>query len=192
MTHWFEAQQITYPDGAEGKPLKIFPLAGSCYADKKDMQPRILTELWNTALRGESPPAELLSRAVRRNRAEGDISRPRAALMQMILRYTAKGGEIMEQHVAYHCGKLLAELEAVQEAVRGKGNTNVERHFGMASTTPATAFGMLLRLSQPHMSTLRRDKPHLAPILQGRIEEITAEIGTEFPSAQSGDLLGNG
>ena len=146
------------------------------------MQPRVLTGLLNTALKGQAPPVELLSRAVSRNRAEGDITRPRAALMKMVLTYDRRGGEKMEKQVAYDCGRLLAELEAVQAAAIGSaGATLVDKYFGMASTTPAPAFGMLLRLSQPHLSKLRREKPGLAYLLEDRISEITSAIGADFP-----------
>jgi CRISPR-associated protein Csd1 len=40
---------------------------------------------------------------------------------------------------------------------------------------------MLLKLSQPHLGKLRREKPGLAHILQERIEEITTQIGQDFP-----------
>jgi CRISPR-associated protein Csd1 len=88
----------------------------------------------------------------------------------------------MEQTTAYQCGRLLAELEAVQAAAIGEaGSTLVDKYFGMASTTPAPAFGMLLKLSQPHLSKLRRDKPGLAYYLEERIGQITSAIGQDFP-----------
>jgi CRISPR-associated protein Csd1 len=185
LQRWFEAQRITDPYGQPGKPLGIFALAASAYLEPKDMQPRVLVSLLNTALKSQPPPAELLSRAVARNRVEADkgsVTRQRAALIRLVLHYTAKGGETMEQQAAYQCGRLLAELEAIQAlAVPGTGATLVDKYFGMASTAPASAFGILLKLSQPHMAKLRRDKPGLAHILQERIEGITTQIGADFP-----------
>ena len=88
----------------------------------------------------------------------------------------------MEQTTAYNCGRLLAELQAVQEAVRGRGNTNVERQYGTASTSPASMFGLLIRNSQAHMATIRRDKPHIAPILEARMEDIMSQFEDGFPN----------
>jgi CRISPR-associated protein Csd1 len=108
------------------------------------------------------------------------VDRPRAALIKLVLAYGKE--ENVEEGIAYHCGRLLAELEAIQAAaIPGAGATMTDKYYGMASTAPATAFGMLLRHSQPHMSKLRRDKPGLAYILQERVEEITAQIGGSFP-----------
>jgi CRISPR-associated protein Csd1 len=187
VTRWFKAQRHLDAWGEEGKPLKIFPLVASCYADKKEIQPRTIMAMWNTALKDQPPPNELLIRAVSRCRVEGDkghVTRPRAALVRVMLPYTAKGGEIMEETVAYQCGRLLAELEAIQEAAMG--SSNVSRHFAMASTRPYTAFPMLLRYSQPHLSKVQRgDKPWLAPILQQRLEEIMSQIRQEFPQTLS-------
>jgi CRISPR-associated protein Csd1 len=55
----------------------------------------------------------------------------------------------------------------------------------MASTAPASAFGLLLKLSQPHLSRLRRDESGLAHLLQERIEGITTQIGVDFPRTLS-------
>jgi CRISPR-associated protein Csd1 len=185
LKRWFEAQRITDAWGAAGNPLGIFALAASAYFEPKDMQPRVLTGLLNAALKGQAPPAELLSRAVARNRVEADkgtVTRQRAALIKTVLTYRGEGGEIMEQTTAYHCGRLLAELEAAQAAASPRIDTTlVDKYFGMASTTPAPAFGMLMKLSRPHMSKLKRDKPGLAYRLEERIAGITTEIGTEFP-----------
>jgi CRISPR-associated protein Csd1 len=186
LRRWFEAQRVTDPYGEPGKPLGLFAMAASVYLEPQDMQPRVLVGLLNTALKGQPPPAELLSRAVARNKVEGEVTRPRAALTQIVLRYTGRGGKTMEQQIAYQCGRLLAELEAVQAlAVPSAGATLVDKYFGMASTAPASAFGLLLKLSQPHMAKLRRDKPGLAHILQERIEEITTQIGADFPRTLS-------
>jgi CRISPR-associated protein Csd1 len=98
VTRWFKAQRHLDAWGEEGKPLKIFPLVASCYADKKEIQPRTIMAMWNTALKDQPPPNELLIRAVSRCRVEGDkghVTRPRAALVRVMLPYTAKGGEIM-------------------------------------------------------------------------------------------------
>jgi CRISPR-associated protein Csd1 len=181
LKRWFLAQSVPDTHGQAAKPLGIFALAASAFFEPKDIQPRILLGLLNAALKGQAPPAELLSRAVARNRAEGDITRPRAALIRLVLRYQGEG-EIMEETTAYNCGQLLAELEAAQTAALGDvGATLTDKYFGMASTAPASAFGLLLRLSQRHMSKLQRDKPGLAHILRERIEETTTQLGSEFP-----------
>ncbi len=181
LRRWFHAQRITDPYGQDTRPLGIFALAASAYHDAKDIQPRLLTALLQAALKGSPLSSELLSRAVSRNRVEGKVTQARAALIKLTLR-RSDGGETMEETVAYQCGRLLAELESAQAAaIPNAGATLVDRYYGMASTAPASAFGLLMKHSQAHLAKLRRDKPGLAHILQERIEGITMQIGGDFP-----------
>ena len=83
---------------------------------------------------------------------------------------------------AYHCGRLLSVLEAVQRAALPNVNaTIVDRYYGAASTTPAVVFGSLLRGAQPHLSRL--DGPRRGG-LQNRITEVCTQIGG-FPKTLS-------
>lgn len=61
---------------------------------------------------------------------------------------------------AYHCGRLLAELEAIQQlAVRGIKATLVDRYYSGASCSPARVFGQLLNGAQAHLGKLRKERP---------------------------------
>ena len=78
---------------------------------------------------------------------------------------------------AYHCGRLLAVLESVQQTALGQVNTTiVDRYYGAASSTPGIVFGALLRGAQPHFAKLKRDRPGANVNLQRRVEEICAQI----------------
>lgn len=78
------------------------------------------------------------------------------------------------QSVAYRLGRLFSVLERAQiDAAGGPGRLNAtikDRYFGSASSTPAAAFPILLRLSQHHMSKSEygsfRDRD-VAAILKG-------------------------
>jgi CRISPR-associated protein Csd1 len=62
-----------------------------------------------------------------------------------------------QNHPAYKCGRLLAVIERIQSAAIGNPNaTLTDRYYGSASTTPASVFGVLLRMTQPHLSKLRK------------------------------------
>lgn len=74
---------------------------------------------------------------------------------------------------AYLCGRLLAVLEVVQREALGDINaTIVDRFFGTASSTPASVFARLVRGAQPHLKTLRRDKPGMHHILEEQLMDI--------------------
>ena len=80
---------------------------------------------------------------------------------------------------AYQLGRLLAVLEAAQYAAFGRVNASiVDRYYGAASTTPARAFGALLRSAQTHVSTatkLRRGF-WIGPRLNSIIDQLPAEL----------------
>jgi len=84
---------------------------------------------------------------------------------------------------AYHCGRLLAVLEQIQQAALGRNvnTTIVDRFYGTASTAPATVFGTLLGQAQPHLSKLRRsNRENAAYALQSRLEEVLLRL-PNFP-----------
>lgn len=85
--------------------------------------------------------------------------------------------EMDNKDPAYLCGRLLAELEAVQRrALPGVSATIVDRFFGTASSAPASVFGRLIRGAQPHLARLERDRPAAHHALQRRIEDILAGL----------------
>jgi CRISPR-associated protein Csd1 len=86
---------------------------------------------------------------------------------------------------AYLCGRLLAELEAIQRsAIPGAKATIIDRYFGTASSAPATVFGHLLSKSQAHLSKLRKEKEGAYYGLQSKLEEIMKNLST-FPATLS-------
>lgn len=190
LKQWFRAQRVVDSRGEPGHPLGLFPLAAGAYRDaSKEMTPQVPAALVRAAIKGGRVPEDLLARSVRRNRAEGDVSRQRAALMKLVLIY---GGETMAETLeelnpqvedpAYHCGRLLAELEELQKAaIPGVKATIVDRYYGAASSTPASVFGTLMRNHNSHVGKIRKERPGVGVAIQDRIGEITEKIGATFP-----------
>ena len=84
---------------------------------------------------------------------------------------------------AYLCGRLLAELEAVQRAaLPGISSSLVDRYYGTASSAPASVFGQLMRGAQHHLSKLRKDKRKRGAYeaLERRLEDIQSGL-SDFP-----------
>lgn len=191
LKRWFRAQRVVNSRGEPGGPLGLFPLAAGAYRDAgKEMTPQVPAALVRAAIKGGRVPEDLLARAVRRNRAEGDVSRQRAALMKLVLIY---GGETVAETLeelnpqvedpAYHCGRLLAELEELQKAaIPGVKATIVDRYYGAASSTPASVFGTLMRNHNAHVGKIRKERPGVGVAIQDRIGEITEKIGASFPT----------
>jgi CRISPR-associated protein Csd1 len=195
LKRWFRDQQIIDTYGEPGRPLGIYALAASAYLDAtKEMLPAVPTALVRTALQNIRLPNDLLTKLVRRNRAERKVTYPRAALIKLVLT-TQKGATVMSEMSklnrspnlvgqdlqAYQCGRLLAELEALQRAAIGKVNASLtDRYYGSASSTPAIAFPPLMRNRQAHLSKLRKSKTGAFYAIDERIEAIVAVLPT-FP-----------
>jgi CRISPR-associated protein Csd1 len=190
LKQWFNHQKIVNNDGEIGKPLSIYALAASVYRDPgKEMQSTVPTALIRHALHGSRLADDLLVKLVRRNRAEQDITYPRAVFIKIIL--ISQGKIAMsemeslnlnpqlegQEKAAYHCGRLLAELEAVQRSALGNINASlVDRYYGAASSTPAKAFSPLLRGVQSHLGKLRKNAPGINKLREEQLEEIMSHF----------------
>lgn len=196
---WFTAQRIVDPYGETGRPLGVYNLAASAYRDAaKEMLPAVTTALTRVALHGGKLPLDLLARLVRRNRVEQDVTYYRAALIKLILTTQNEQFAIIpmeslnpdpklqpEDRSAYHCGRLLAELEATQRAALGKINASLtDRYYGAASSNPASAFPPLMRGARAHLSKLRKNQSGTCNALEERLEEITSHLDS-FPKTMT-------
>lgn len=130
-----------------------------------DVKPNLEGDTMRAVLEGLPYPQTLLQGAIRRIRAEHDISYPRAALIKACLnrsiRFTnSKLEEVIQvsldsnnTNIGYRLGRLFATLERIQiEANRGrKLNVTIRsRYYGAASSAPVTVFGTLLNKLNPH------------------------------------------
>jgi CRISPR-associated protein Csd1 len=189
LVRWFEGQRIVDAYGEEALPLSIYWLARSTVREAKDLPKTTARLLLRAALTGAPLPRSLLYQAVRRSRAEQNITYQRAALIKLVLRSQPDAPKedtmvaLHPQHPepAYHYGRLLAVLAEIQDAAIGKAAI-IDRFYGTASSAPASVFARLLRGAQPHLSKLERDKPGLHYTLQLRLEEVMANITSFAPT----------
>jgi len=151
--------------------------------------------LLGLALGGDPLPLDLLFQAVRRIRAEGAVSRERAALIKMVLGsqpgIAAEEADAMREldlsntEPAYLCGRLLALLDSIQrEALRTTNATVVDKFYGTASSAPASVYGSLLHNAQNHLAKLRKERPTVQRALERRLEEVLAGLD-RFPPTLS-------
>jgi CRISPR-associated protein Csd1 len=89
----------------------------------------------------------------------------------------------IQSHRAYKCGRLLAVIERIQSAAIGNPNaTLTDRYYGSASTAPARVFGVLLRMTQPHLSKLRKQNQGQAIALERALQDAMPD---QFPTTLS-------
>jgi len=159
---------------------------------------RAATMLWNCALLGAAPPYTLLDRVLRRIRLEeGRVTAARVAVLRLILNRNSAmkiaGGQRMQPqldtentNVAYIAGRIFAVLENIQTAALGKDlNAPLrDRFYSSASTSPAPAFGRLMKLSQAHLGKLRNENRGLYVTLDSQLGELFTRIQS-FPATFS-------
>jgi CRISPR-associated protein Csd1 len=199
LVRWLEAQEIVNPFGddyffgARALARATEQREGESPRKADDrVQANVVSALTRAAFDGRRLPEDLLARVVRRNRAEGGVTRPRAALIKLL--FSTQGAPMTdmkelnpspdlegEELWAYNCGRLLAEIEAVQRAAQGQLNATVtDRYYGAASSTPATVFPGLMHNAQNNLGKLRRANPGKHAALHAKIAEISTGIG-DFP-----------
>jgi len=189
LARWFRLQRLVDWDGSDGSPYGLYPLAASLVRDpRQDLPPNVPKVLFKAALQGGPLPAWLMFQAIKRNRAEQALTRPRAALIKMVL--LSQQPNFQEdamvrldednQEPAYLCGRLLAVLEQVQFVAVSPKATLIDRFYGTASTAPASVFSRLLKGAQAHLGKLRKEKPGAYKALQGRLEGIMGNL-SGFP-----------
>lgn len=192
LARYFALQQIVDWEGNLGDPFGLYALSASTVRDvSKELPTNTPKMLLRLALSGGRLPLWMLFQAVRRNRAEQGITRPRAALVKMVLlsqTEDTKEDDMVQldpsnHEPAYLCGRLLAVLESIQRAALGrKINTTItDQFFGTASSAPASVFGRLIRGSQAHLGKLRREKRDAYEALQSGLEKVLAGLVEGFP-----------
>lgn len=190
---YFALQEMVEWDGSAGASVPIFRLTGATVRDprKDEPAPIVSRSLIRLALLGNPLPMDLLYLAVRRNRAEQDVTRERAMLIKMVLMSqpnVPEGRETtmseLEQentNPAYLCGRLLATLDQIQSlAIPGANAGIVDKFYGSASSAPASVFGTLLHGTRAHLSKLERDRRGAYIRLEQELEAITLPL-QEFP-----------
>lgn len=190
LARYFALQQIADWEGSTDNPFGWYALSASTVRDvNKELPANTPKVLLHMALNGGPLPRWLLFQAVKRNRAEQKITRPRAALIKMVLlsqsEFTKEDTmvqlDLSNREPAYLCGRLLAVLESIQRAaLPGINATITDRFFGTASSAPASVFGRLVRGSQAHLGKLRKEKRGTYEALQRSLEEVQLELKT-FP-----------
>lgn len=196
LRRYFQTQRLIDFGGEEQYfPLwKLLKATTNTNSKREEAAPQVGQALMRAALHGDPLPDWLLYQAVRRIRAEQSVRAEHVALIKMVMLSQRIGEDdaMNETHdlaaldrerpePAYHCGRLFAELEAIQRRALGDiSQTIADRFYGTASSAPASVFSRLLRGAQPHLSKLHRDQKGMYTIFERRLEEITRHIG-DFP-----------
>lgn len=199
---WLHLDDLEMVKGAnEWRSITLRSLLRSTALLEKDdnVPPNLAGDTMKAILAGTPYPQTLLSAAVRRCRAEREITYPRASLIKAVLaretRYynktTKEVGMSLDttnNNVGYRLGRLFATLEKIQEeASPGINATIRDRFYGSASATPVAAFPHLMKLKNHHLGKLdgKGRAIHFERII-GEIMDGLSDLPTHLSLADQG------
>lgn len=84
----------------------------------------------------------------------------------------------------YICGRLFAVLEKLQQEATNSKETIASRFFGSASTAPQSVFGLLIKNSQAHLNTVRKESKGKEIYYSNQIQHILEKLDS-FPTVLS-------
>lgn len=168
----------------------------------ENIAPNLAGNVMRSILEGLPFPETLLQAVLMRIKAEHEVSYPRAKLIKGCLnrkwrfnnpqneRNLTVSLDTQNLNIGYRLGRLFAVLEKIQEAANPGINATIkDRFYASASSAPASVFGNLMRLSNHHLSKLRKEKTGYAVNLEKLLQEVVAGLSA-FPAHLSLDDQG--
>ena len=146
------------------KPRPLFLLLRSLAVQGKadNLPPSLVGDIFLAIIFGLKYPQLVLSAAVQRCRTEQQVTRERAAIIQLFFQRNKQRQELtmgLNREISdtgYRLGRLLAVLERLRsDTNRHLNQTIVDRYYGSASTRPVTVFPSLIHQAQHHSAKLK-------------------------------------
>ncbi len=147
----------------EPETLSLFRLlvATAMLGKSENIPPNLGGDVMRNVIEGLPYPQTLLSGAIRRIRAEQEVTYPRAAIIKACINRQSGKEELKvsldenNTNPAYRLGRLFAVLEKIQEVAQPNINATIrDRFYGAASSTPVSVFSTLLKLKNHHVAKL--------------------------------------
>jgi CRISPR-associated protein Csd1 len=181
IMQYFDDIELTRPP-KQPRFLSLFRLLIAIAAQGKaeNIPPNLAGEFMKAILTGLPYPRTLLGAAVRRCRAEHEITYARASLIKAVLVREAKSHknsseevgmslDTTNKNVGYRLGRLFSVLEKIQEEANPGINATIrDRFYGSASATPVAAFPHLMKLKNHHLAKMEN---------RGRVVNLERIIG---------------
>lgn len=168
----------------------------------ENIAPNLAGNVMRSILEGLPFPETLLQAVLMRIKAEHEVSYPRAKLIKGCLnrkwcftnpkneRNLTVSLDVQNVNIGYRLGRLFAVLEKIQEAANPGLNATIrDRFYSSASSMPTSVFGNLMRLSNHHLSKLRKEKPGYSVNLEKLMQEVVSGVSS-FPAHLSLDDQG--
>lgn len=169
VRQWFDDLAIARPSYERDEYPALKTLLRAVVLQRKDenIPPGLAGDVLRAIFTGTPYPALWLNLAVRRCRAEQEVSYHRAAVIKACLRRSGPAFSSTEEAIStmldpsntqppYRLGRLFAVLEKIQEESAGGAlnKTIRDRYYGAASSTPGSVVPLLLKLKNHHVGKL--------------------------------------
>jgi len=188
----YDDLEIVRSSKDQGKYSLFWYLVDIATERKADnIPPSLAGNIARAILDGAPYPATLLQQAVRRIRAEREVTRIRASLLKAYLNrfqraYPSNEKEILvaldpeNTNPGYRLGRLFAVLEKIQEDAQPGINATIrDRFYGAASASPVTVFPQLLKLKNHHLAKLENAAFRFSH--EKRLTEIVGGLPVDMP-----------
>lgn len=189
VDRWFADLAIARRDGTGlTRAPKMLSVLAALVRDLDDLPQPLVAQMWRVAVRCEPIPRQAMARTLARVKADILTDQPfNHARLGLLKAFHVRKGDPMDPQLnedhpdpAYHCGRLMAMLAALQYRALGDvGAGVVQRYYASASTTPALVLGRLVRTAQFHLDKLDRG---LARWHEGRIADTFGKIQEDIPA----------
>lgn len=189
--HFDDLRMIHAQHDPETLSLFRLLIATAMLGKSENIPPNLGGDVMRSVIEGLPYPQTLLSGAIRRIRAEQEVTYPRAAIIKACINRQSGKEELKvsldenNTNTAYRLGRLFAVLERIQEEANPGIRATIRNTFwGAASGTPGKVFPLLINLSNKHLAKIHREKPGRATNLEKLIGGIMEAFDpdTPFPS----------
>lgn len=169
VRRWFDDLAIARPSFERDEYPALKTLLRAVVLQRKDenIPPGLSGDVLRAIFTGTPYPALWLNLAVKRCRAEQEVSYHRAAVIKACLSRSSQPSKSTEEAIptmldpsntqaSYRLGRLFAVLEKIQEESAGGmlNKTIRDRYYGAASSTPGSVVPLLLKLKNHHVGKL--------------------------------------
>ncbi len=189
--HFDDIRIIHAPHEPETLTLFRLLVATATQGKAENIPPNLGGDLMRSVIENLPYPQTLLAGAIRRIRAERQVTYPRAAIIKACLNRYSEMEELKmsldenNTNAAYRLGRLFAVLERIQERASPNLNATIrDRYYGAASSTPMTVFSTLLKLKNHHIAKLDNKgeavnlEKLIGQIMEG-IDDFPAQLGLQ-------------
>jgi CRISPR-associated protein Csd1 len=196
----FDNVDVVRPPWAHRHPSVRSLLRATAVLGKDDnIPPNLAGDVLDAIVTGRPYPVTLLHAAIRRVRAERDVTPDRAAVVKGCLTRLQDHAnpinpevtvslDAENRNIGYLLGRLFAALERTQETASPGIQRGIrERYYASASSTPTAAFPTLMKLKNHHLAKIenRGAVVNLERLL-GSITEGIQDFPSVLPLADQG------